>query len=173
MKITVSPFTVLVDTREVTPWTFRNIPGYKGQGRIVVKTEWKCLGNGLGDYTIKGAVSKESVWRISLERKSISDLYSTILSNRERFVRELENLNKMEYAAVIVEAELRHVFSYSPKYWETFSVSTRLNYRRSLLGSIQAWQLRYPTIRWWFLPRKYAEIWAYRILHRFWEDRIK
>jgi len=170
-----SPFVILVDTRESMPWTFSNIPGLKNQGEIVVKTEWQCLGNKLGDYTIKGAESPSTGWRISIERKAINDLYSTILSRRLDFEVELECLNDMEYSAVVVEAPLEKVITYSPEYWKEmeFTPDQQISKRRIVVGSIQAWQLRYPNVRWWFLSRKYAEIWVYRLLYRFWEDRMK
>ena len=174
-KIPHSPFTILIDTRETHPWLFKDIPGLKSQGQIVVPTERHGLGTRLGDYTIDGAISLRSQWRISIERKSLNDLFSTILSNRDGFEEELENLNIMEYAAVVVEAPLEQVVSHIPQYWieEEISPDKQLTKQRVVLGSIQAWQLRYPTVRWWFLSRSYAEIWVYRILHRFWEDRLK
>ena len=176
MKTTTSPFTILIDTREVKPWTFKEIPGYKGEGKLVVKIKWQSLGHHRGDYTIKeAATSKNCRWRLAIERKSVSDLYSTILSRRRQFVTELEMLNSMEYAAVITEGSLIKVLNYTPKYWVDQKVSEeiRFNRRRSVAGSIQAWQLRYPTVRWWFLPRTAAETWAYRLMYRFWEDKIK
>lgn len=175
MKLTTSPFTILVDTREVKPWTFNNIPGYKGQGKIVVLRQWQSLGNGYGDYTLMEAESLTTKWRISIERKSLPDLFSTILSRRKQFVAELENLNKMEYAAVVVEAPLEKAISYFPPQWTELEISpdSQLSRQRSVIGSIQAWQLRYPMIRWWFLSRSYAEIWVYRLFHRFWEDKIQ
>ena len=160
---------------EKRPWEFQDIPGYKGQGTIIVPREWHSLGNGYGDYTIKGAVSDTCRWRLSIERKSASDLYSTLLARRRQFEVELENLNKMEYAAVVVEANLGTILNYCPKYWEEqeISIESQLNKQRQVAASIQAWQLRYPTIRWWFLARKYCSIWVYRLLHRFWKEEMQ
>ena len=81
-----SPFTILVDTREQRPWTFKKIPGYKGQGTLNVPCEWQSLGNNLGDYTIKGADHPVTQWRVSIERKSGGDLFSTILNRRAQFI---------------------------------------------------------------------------------------
>lgn len=170
--MTTSPFTILVDTKEQKPWTFTKIPGYKGQGILTVPCEWCSLGNSYGDYTIKGSESVTTKWRVSIERKSPSDLFSTILTRREQFLTEIEKLSVMEYAAVVVEANLSTMMSYFPPYWKKQGIpkSTQLNRQRSILASIQAWQLRYPTVRWWFLPRKYAQVWVYRLLDRFWRD---
>jgi len=159
---THSPFAILIDTREVHPWLFKDIPGMKGQGRIIVPCHWQSLGTGMGDYTIKGMEDAKTGWRISIERKSLPDLFSTILSNRARFVRELEKLNKMEYAAVVVEAPLEQVISYMPPYWRDMEIvpEKQMGKKRQVIGSIQAWQLRYGNIRWWFLSRSYVEIWC-------------
>lgn len=169
-----SPFTILVDTREQRPWTFSKIPGYKGQGTLTVPCEWRSLGNGYGDYTILGAEHSCPVtkWRISIERKSPGDLFSTILTRRQQFLTELVNLSNMEYAAVVVEANLSTVMSYFPPYWKKQNIpkDSQLNKQRQVLASIQAWQLRYPTVRWWFLPRKYAQVWVYRLLDRFYRE---
>ena len=171
-KLTISPFVILVDTRETRPWLFANVPGLKNEGLIQVRTRWQCLGNSLGDYSIDGAQSNETGWKISIERKSLADLYSTILQRRSHFEKELENLNCMEYAAVVVEAPLEYVITYTPDYWIEMKVTpnVQIGRQRAVIGSIQAWQLRYPTVRWWFLTRKYAEIWCYRLLNRFWVD---
>lgn len=170
----VSPFTILVDTKEKDPWQFSAVPGHRGEGILTVPREWHSLGSGYGDYTIKGANSKSTKWRIVIERKSLDDLFSTILSRRRQFEVELENLSKMEYAAVVTEADLSTVLNYRPHYWGEceMDLATQLKKHRQIVGSIQAWQLRYPVIRWWFLPREYAEIWVYRLFDRFWRDHI-
>jgi len=173
MKTTTSPFTVLIDTREGDPWTFSKVPGYKGEGRLKVKHEWHNLGHHRGDYTIKeAATDADCRWRLSIERKSISDLYSTILSRRRQFITELKMLNSMEYAAVVVENSLINVLNYTMEHWKLHNTpeETRFKRRRSVAGSIQAWQLRYPTIRWWFLPRVAAQTWVYRLMHKFWVE---
>ena len=174
-KYARSPFTILIDTREVHPWLFKDIPSSRGQGNILVPCKWCSLGHHSGDYTIEGMECPETRWRLSIERKALDDLFSTILSRRDNFIKELENLNKMEYAAIVVEAPLEQIITYHPQYWEDkkFSPDSQLGKQRQVIGSIQAWQLRYPGIRWWFLSRGYCEIWAYRLFNRFWEDRIK
>jgi len=172
---TRSPFTVLIDTKETTPWSFNDIPGMRGEGRLLVPTRRQALGLGMGDYTIAEARSSTTTWQMSIERKSIGDLFSTILAERKRFIRELEKLSCMKYAAVIVEAPLEKVLSHFPAYWTEMEMSpgVQLGKQRQVVGSIRAWQLRYPIVRWWFLSRSYCPIWAYRLMHRFWTDVVK
>jgi len=78
--VTVSPFEILIDTKEQKPWTFRGIPGNTGQGSILVKWYWESLGTGNGDYSIRGFIDSDGTPRVSIERKSLGDLYSTIIS---------------------------------------------------------------------------------------------
>lgn len=175
MRGSVVPFTILIDTRESRPWTFTNIPGDSGEGTLIIPWEWQCLGTGWGDYTIKEAVNQEGKWRLSIERKSIDDLYSTILSRRDLFIKELENLNTLEYAAVVVEASIGRVIGHTPRYWEKkgFSEQTMFYKRKRVIRSIIAWQCRYPVIRWWFLTNRFtAQIWAFRLMHRWWKENI-
>ena len=171
-----SPFQILVDTREVKPWRFSNIPSRNGIGKILVRTKRFNLGNSCGDYTIEGASIREKhKWRISIERKSLSDLYTTIIGNRVRFIKELENLNKMEYAAVVCEALHTRVLGYTAPHWTELGlpVEAQLKKRRQVAGSIRAWSVEYPRVHWWFLPRVQAEIWVYNLMNKFWEKKMK
>ena len=165
-----SPFVILIDTRETKPWKFEHVPAPGGKGEIDVQRKWQCLGDHLGDYTIQGAASL-----LSIERKSLNDLFQTILGRRDNFEIELYNLQQMEYAAVIVEAPLEQVISHIPEYFQEMEISPdkQLWKQRQVIGSIVAYQLRYPNVRWFFLSRSYAEIWAYKVLDRFYEDRLK
>ncbi len=172
--VTSSPFTIIIDTSEQKPWHFRGISGKSGEGQIMVKTVWQSMGTGNGDYGIVGAFNSDGTPRVSIERKSLSDLYGTILSRRPNFVKELENLQEMEFAAVVVEANFGDVMDYHPSHWDDmgYDIDRRAGIQRSVLGSIYAWQFRYPNIRWWFLPRRYAATVAYRMLDRFYQEKI-
>ena len=95
-----APFTILYDTAEQLPWRFCGLHADAKQKYrpLLVQTKRQYLGESCGDYTIEGHADK-----ISIERKSPADLYGTILAGRDRFERELRNLNdNREYAAVIV-----------------------------------------------------------------------
>ena len=92
------PFTILRDSQEkVGFFTFANL--HTRNGREVV-TRWHGLGPRNGDYSIPGEVG-----RCAIERKSIEDCVGTVLGwgeRRERFERELANLEQMQTAAVVV-----------------------------------------------------------------------
>jgi ERCC4-type nuclease len=96
----IAPFTVAVDTREQLPFSFQDIR--IDRKKAFVLTQKRTLST--GDYSI---VNYEN--RICVERKSLEDLYQTLGNGRERFVRELERMQEMEYSAVVVEASLTQV----------------------------------------------------------------
>jgi ERCC4-type nuclease len=172
----VTPFVILRDTREQAPWTFQGLVSDATDGSLplIVRVEWESLGNGMGDYTLAGMEHEETGWRVSIERKSLDDLFGTVLGGRKRFKEELANLNQMEYAAVVVEADWPLILTYAPQRWidRGMTVTEQQNCRKSVVRSILAWQMpgRFPNVRWWLMPsRRAAEVWAFRILERFWK----
>lgn len=188
------PYTVLIDTREQTPWLFTGLhaDASRGSRPLVVPVQRQCLGNGLGDYSIlghepnrvsgvavppgesgPGAVpSLAVVPRLSIERKSIQDCIGTILGfgdgHRERFEKELANLAEIVAtggsACVIVEASLRDVL------WSVEARGSKPadSLRKTLFRSIVAYQQDYPGVPWWFADdRRLAEVLAFRWIDRF------
>ena len=183
--VAVAPFTVTVDTREQTPWDFAAIPADRAELKKVGQGE-KCpdpvppdspsgLPSGAGflvvpvvveglpagDYSIQGYGA-----RIACERKSKADLFGTIGQGRDCFVRELERLNSYDFAAVVVEAELSEILTDPPRHTELSP--------KTITRSVIAWQQRFPRVHWCFLPgRAAAQVWAYRVLDRYWRDVIE
>lgn len=151
-----SPFTVAIDTREQLPWTFTGLTaGSKDRyADIVVRTEVVTLP--AGDY---GIVELPG---IAIERKSLGDLYSTLTAGRQRFVRELERLSELDFAAVVVETSFQQIAQNPPPMSRAKP--------RSIVGSIIAFSQRYPVA--WVMPgnRRLAEGFCYRTLERFWLD---
>lgn len=160
IEFAASPFVVLRDQREKAPWGFHGIYG-KGRDKnklVLVRTEYDHLPT--GDYTID--VAKD---RVAIERKSLEDLYGTIGQHRERFERELERLNALQFSAVIVEANLDDVVLRPPH-------RSRLN-PIAAYQSIIAWQVRYRNVPWCFCGnRRLAEITCWNFLRRFYLDQI-
>jgi len=81
------PITVVVDTREQTPWEF-TLP-------TVVAT----VPTG-ADYTVQGFESE-----IGIERKSLQDLVGSLTQGRERFMRSLGALRERTHRLLVVEAD--------------------------------------------------------------------
>jgi DNA excision repair protein ERCC-4 len=156
----ICPFTVLIDGREKAPYRFDGIRADAGQQHrpIVVSTQWQHLVT--GDYTISGLEDK-----VCVERKSLADLYSTLGQHRDRFEREHERMLAIVEgggsAVVVVEAD-----------WET---AMHLPPARSQLPpkvvfrTAVSWQVRY-RVPWLFMPdRRFAEIYTFRFLEKFWK----
>jgi len=162
----ITPFTIVVDTREQAPFSFlgyeetrkRTIKGERIEERfpIVVKTISRGLET--GDYSIEGYED-----RISIERKSVSDFVSTITAGRERFVKELERGEEFEFFAVLVEATLDDCLRYTRDYTEASP--------KSIYRSVIAFELDFKA-RFIFEPsRSRAERRAFLTLRKYWERK--
>ncbi len=161
------PWTALVDTREGAPYHFRTITdrvrnaktGEIGYRPLLVPTRVVTLKS--GDYSIDGLQD-----RVAVERKAIGDAFHTFGSERDRFERELERLNVMDYAAVVIEASWRAIVNY------TLPGNVEMKFTPKMLHrSVIAWQQRYPRVHWWTCDTKeFAEKTTFRILQRFWEQ---
>ncbi len=89
---------VLVDTREKYPFDFgrfRNwITGTKSQALKV------------GDYSIEGMESL-----LTLERKTLTDLITTLIQQRKRFFKLCEKMMSFRYKALLIEASYEDIKS--------------------------------------------------------------
>lgn len=154
----LAPFTILIDSREQHPFPFL---GYRCDARqqyrpLIIPT--KVQGIKSGDYSIEGYED-----RVAVERKSLSDAYSTFCAGRDRFERELERLNAMEFAGVVIEASWPSILKQPPPHTK-FSP-------KSFFRSVIAWQVRFPKIQWWAAETRWmAERVTFNWLRRFYED---
>ena len=115
---------VIVDSREQAPFEF------KGLGNWIGGTTKRCLD--AGDYSIVGM---ERLLR--LERKSLSDLITTLMQWRERFFERCALLARFRYAAILVEASYEDVKSF---YDESLCTSAHPN---AVSGSLDALEARF------------------------------
>ena len=76
-------YKIIVDSREQKPLWKKNI--------IVKKLN-------IGDYSIEGYENK-----ISIERKSLGDLFGTLGKGNKRFKKELEKSKEYDYFAIVIE----------------------------------------------------------------------
>ena len=155
------PPAVVCDTREQAPYTFARIPAdaHQGEGFVAIRTEVRTLRS--GDYSIAGYEA-----RVACERKSIQDLFGTIGQGRERFERELERLHGMQFAAVVVEAEWSEILASPPRHSHLQP--------KTIFRSVLAWQQRFTRVHWWFVPgRDAGEVTTFRVLERFWKERME
>lgn len=172
------PFTVIIDSAEGQPWSFQGIhaDADKQYREWIVPTKRDSLGRhplGLGDYSIEGFTK-----RIAVERKSIDDLWGTVLGwesdydkqrhnagRRERFEKELLNLSSIEVGLVVVEASLAQCIDEAPEW----GVKSAAENRKSLHRSIISFEQKY-TVRWCFCDtRRLAEVHTlqhFRMFHK-------
>lgn len=168
----ICPFTIAIDTAEqfAFPFVTMKADADKNYQPIEVITVARCLGrypNSFGDYSIDGAIGK-----VAIERKSIDDLYSTLLGfadgHRERFECELQNLSQC-CSVVIVEGTLAQCVLRAPEHGKR----TAAQNAKSLFRSIIALQQDY-RVPWMFCDsRELAEQAAFRFLWRYWEKNLK
>jgi ERCC4-type nuclease len=78
-----------------------------------------------GDYTTRGLQTIAVV-----ERKSVSDLASTITHGRERFDREVERLRPYRWKCIVVEGDITQVYRAS------------MAHPHSIIGSIASFYAR-------------------------------
>lgn len=165
------PFVIAIDTREQAPYAFAGLKTNKREGSkpLLVATERVTLR--VGDYSIVGPLGglpHAELAKIILERKSKEDLFGSI-ARRENFWGRLVQMSRAadyEYAAVVVEAEIREILTDPPAHSD-FNP-------KSLIRTITAWAQRLPAVHWWFLPgRTAAEAFTFRLLERFYLDRLQ
>lgn len=157
-NLLVTPYVVVVDSREQAPYVFSGLRADAASGRRPLLVRTVTRGLPAGDYSLEG-------WEagVAVERKSLSDLFNTLGQARARFQRELDRLASYTYAAVVVEAEWSTVLSSPPP-------RSQLN-PKTVFRSVIAWQQRAPTIHWWFVAgRKMGEVVTLRILERWWRN---
>lgn len=157
-NFTTTTFTILVDSREKAPYHFTGLMTDKsargGERPIVVKHEYALLKT--GDYSLAGLELE-----VSVERKSLEDLYSTLGSHRERFEREHERMAAMKRAAVVIEADWQTILCSPPN-------GSRLN-PKTIHRTMLSWFGKYG-VPWLAMgDRRLAEITCYRFLEKYWE----
>lgn len=87
--------TIVVDSREREPYVF------EGDGIQIVRRALAA-----GDYSLDGLEDS-----VAVERKTLEDFVSTVIRSRRRFFKELRRLSAYDAACVVVEADLRDIFS--------------------------------------------------------------
>jgi hypothetical protein len=91
-----APITIVIDTQEQTPWEFPGIPTV----RRALRT---------GDYTLAGYED-----RLIIERKSLADLVSTVIYDRENWMDRLYRMREVPLgrAHVIVDATWSDLYAH-------------------------------------------------------------
>lgn len=94
----MAPLTIIIDTREQTPWAFPAWWANTRRGTL-----------NAGDYALEGDPA------FAIERKSLDDFAGTLSSGWDRFQNELERMQAAQFVArvVIVEGSLADVLAHN------------------------------------------------------------
>lgn len=137
--MTAPELVVAIDTREQKPYRFPQ------SRRQMLRT---------GDYSICGLED-----RVAIERKRLEELFTITGRDRERFERELERMAELDYAAIVIEADLPQIlrgaaFSHvSPK---------------AVAASLVSWSIRYRAHVFFAGDRRHAHALTRRLLEKYW-----
>lgn len=142
------PLRIIQDSREQCPFRFEGYP-----------VEVEVAGLEAGDYSLAGFER-----RVSIERKSLSDLIGCLSGDRARFEKELARLRGFDACAVVVESS---------------QPTLRLGHYRSAMDAGSAWQsclafmqrFNVPFI--WCNSRQDAEQVTFDYLRHFHRDRVR
>ncbi len=152
------PFTILIDGKEKAPYHFNGLRADAAcrHRPLIITTEWCHLKT--GDYSIKGFESL-----VTIERKSLADLFGTLGSQerRDRLEREHERMSRMEFAAVVIEASWLDILKSPP-------IESSLN-PKAVFRTALHWQQRFG-VPWMTVDcRELAEATTYRLLEIFYQ----
>lgn len=150
----VCPFSVLIDTREQTPYHFLGLECPATRRPYLVRTITDQYLE-TGDYSIAGLSD-----RITIERKSLSDWHGSIGGDREREERKASRMAEFEFAAYVIESDWQGMKDNWPK---SAQISPLVS-----SGTIISWSMRYG-IHFFLMPsRRDAEKITFRLLLKFW-----
>jgi ERCC4-type nuclease len=150
------PFAIIIDSREQSPYSFSGFVSDAKDKRLPLIVRTKIEGLKTGDYSIEGHESE-----VTVERKSLVDLYGTIGGGRDRFERELERMAEIPIAHVVIEASWPQIIGQRPERSRVLP--------KTIFRSINAWEQRYSTIHWHAMgTRGLSEHKTFRILERYW-----
>lgn len=156
------PFTVLVDGREKAPYQFTGILSDADLHHLPIIVPWEWAHLRTGDYSISGLEQS-----VSVERKSLDDLYNTLGSHRERFEAEHQRLAAYPTgrSCVVIEATWDDILNHPPE-------RSRLR-PKTVLRTAVSWQVRYGVPWVTAVDRRLAEIWTFRFLEKCWRQYEK
>lgn len=151
--------TIDVDTREQSPYTFKDIRG-------TIPFEVRRVGLPTADYRVDRFLGTSTKANCAIvERKTLTDLYGTATMGRERFEAELKRMTEYGFRALVIEAEWSQILNPN-----AFLVRPTKMLPKAMLASLLAWQQRFGLH---VLPcpgRRAAEIITFRLLERWYRD---
>lgn len=159
----VTPFTILVDSREQAPYEFLNLRTNADDGNRLILPQIERRGLETGDYSLDGFEHC-----VAIERKSLEDLYSTLGQRRELFQREHERMSDLILevsgcCAVVIEAGMAEGLQNPP-------LESQLD-PKTVHRTMLSWFEKYAVPWFWCGSRRLAELTTFRLLEVFWKHR--
>ncbi|HWL09370.1 MAG TPA: ERCC4 domain-containing protein [Planctomicrobium sp.] len=176
------PFTIVRCSNETAPYHFAGISSDSGDRcnglpwivpvitkplylthRLPIQLDLKRepILKGMADYSIEGLTD-----HIAIERKSVSDLYSTIGGRRYDFKCEIARLNMLPFSAVVIEGDWSRILLDPPAQ----SQMEPKNIARTILS----WSIRFPRVHWFTCSdRRHAELLTFQLLRQFWKQHYE
>ncbi len=148
-KKTDEIITILCDTREQLSYTFKKYP---------CRVERKALKT--GDYSVLGFEKNG----ITIERKSLQDLYQSFGQGRERFEREWIRMQDFNYAAIIIESTLEGILT-PPEYTQMLP--------KVIIQSLISWSVKYNVHVLFGDNRKLSECMIFNLLDKYYKHHSK
>ncbi|HNZ11897.1 MAG: hypothetical protein KBG22_14215 [Smithella sp.] len=116
---------VLIDTREKYPFDFSRFSNW------IAESKSRTLK--AGDYSVEGMEQL-----LILERKTLTDLITTVIQQRARFFKQCEKMSKYRWKALLIEASYEDIkSSYDQDQYET------LAHPNAVSGTLDALEARY------------------------------
>ena len=155
-KPSIQNFTIIIDKQEkklgIRGYNFKTIkPDPPLTERAHLKT---------GDYSIKGLEDK-----ITIERKTLTDLFGSTGNGRKRLEAEFQRMSKFDYAALMVESNLSNIFINPP-------ARSKMN-PKPVFRTLISWSIKYNVCVWPMWNRGAAERVTYLILKRYYDNYMK
>lgn len=153
------PFTILIDTREQSPYQFGAIRDRAPHADRLVKVCTRSATMSVGDYAVavELAPGTGTTLPIRIERKSKADLFGTIGAGRERFRREMERAADERLRLFLVaECNLLDCITDPPPHSELPGMI--------VVRTLESWAIRYGLQVWWCGARAGGEQVTYRLL---------
>ena len=114
---------ILIDTREQYPFDFSRFKNWiGGQKSLALKA---------GDYSVEGMETL-----LILERKTLTDLITTVIQQRARFFKQCEKMTKYRWKALLIEASYEDIKS--PYDQEEYSTLAHPNAVSGTLDALEA-----------------------------------
>ena len=114
---------VLIDTREQAPLTFTRFPNWiAGEKRQKLK---------IGDYSVQGMEHL-----LAIERKTLSDITTTVMQQRSRFFKMCEQLAQYQWRALLIEASYEDIKS-------PYDEENTLAHPNAVSGTLDALEARF------------------------------